>query len=130
MRRWANGMLLAIGAIATTAGAQEGFPLDGTWRGERTGAGQSGNQSTTIVLVMQWDGQNVTGVINPGPKAIPLAAAKLIPEGWRVTLSARTAAGESISFDGTIGELGAYNRSITGTWTEGGREYRVRMVRE
>jgi hypothetical protein len=128
MRRWAGWMLLAVGAIATTAGAQEGFPLDGTWRGERTGAGQSA--ATTIVLVMQWDGQNVTGVINPGPKAIPIAAAKLIPDGWRVTLSARTAAGEPIAFEGTIGELGAYDRSITGTWTEGGREYRVRMVRE
>lgn len=118
---------MAIGVIATTAGAQEGFPLDGTWRGERTGAGQP---AATIVLILQWDGQNVTGTINPGPKAIPIAEAKLIPDGWRVTLSARTAAGEPISFDGTIGELGAYDRSITGTWKEGGREYRVRMIRE
>jgi hypothetical protein len=115
---------MAIGLIAAgTTGAQEGFPLDGTWRGEREGAG-------TIVLLMQWDGQKVTGVINPGPKATPIAEAKLIPEGWRVTLSARTAAGETIAFDGTIADLGAYDRSISGTWTEGGRQYRVRMIRE
>jgi hypothetical protein len=124
MRRWLALFLLAA---ATTAGAQEGFPLDGTWRGERDGGGKA---PVTLVLVMQWDGTKVTGVINPGPKAIPITEAKLIPDGWRITLAARTVAGEAIIFEGAIGELGAYNRSISGTWTEGGRSYRVRMVRE
>jgi hypothetical protein len=118
------GILLMAATIAV---AQEGFPLDGTWRGERQVAGET---PTTIVMVMQWDGQKVTGVINPGPKAIPIANATLTPEGWRVTVAARTAAGEPISFDGSIGELGSYNRSISGTWTEGGRKYSVRMIRE
>ena len=72
-------------------------------------------------MIMQWDGQKVTGVINPGPKAIQIADAKLIPEGWRVTVAATTASGENVAFEGTIAELGAYNRSISGTWTEGGR---------
>lgn len=112
---------------ATVAVAQEGFPLDGTWRGERQAAGET---PATVVMIMQWDGQKVTGVINPGPKAIPIADAKLIPDGWRVTVAATTASGESIAFDGTIADLGAYNRSISGTWTEGGRKYSVRMVRE
>ena len=112
---------------ATVAVAQEGFPLDGTWRGERQAAGET---PATVVMIMQWDGQKVTGVINPGPKAIPIADAKLIPDGWRVTVAATTASGESIAFDGTLADLGAYNRSISGTWTEGGRKYSVRMVRE
>lgn len=121
--------VLAIGLLfaAAVAGAQEGFPLDGTWRGEREGDGKA---PVTIVIVMQWDGKNVTGIINPGPKAIQIGEAKLVPEGWRVTLNARDAAGKPISFDGAIGELGAYNRTISGTWTEGGHTYRVRMVRE
>jgi hypothetical protein len=133
-------LLVAAAAMAT---AQEGFPLDGTWRGQRentgqnTGrnAGQDAGQSAkeapvTIVIVMQWDGQKVTGVINPGPKAIPLLGARLVPEGWRVSVSARTAAGEPIAFEGAITDLGAYNRVIEGTWTEGGRSYPIRMVRE
>ena len=118
------GIFLLVAAVAV---AQEGFPLDGTWRGERQAAGET---PATVVMIMQWDGQKVTGVINPGPKAIPIADAKLIPDGWRVTVAATTASGESIAFDGTIADLGAYNRSISGTWTEGGRKYSVRMVRE
>jgi hypothetical protein len=113
--------------LATVAVAQEGFPLDGTWRGERQAAGQT---PATVVMIMQWDGQKVTGVINPGPKAIQISDAKLIPDGWRVTVAATTASGENVAFEGTIAELGAYNRSISGTWTEGGRKYSVRMVRE
>jgi hypothetical protein len=111
---------------AAAAVAQEGFPLDGTWRGEREGGGANG----TIVVVMQWDGRKITGVINPGPKSVPIAEAKLIPQGWRVTISARTASGRPISFEGVIGDLGAYDRNLEGTWKEGGRSYHVRMVRE
>jgi len=118
------GVFLLVAAVAV---AQEGFPLDGTWRGERQAAGET---PATVVMIMQWDGQKVTGVINPGPKAIQISDAKLIPDGWRVTVAATTASGENIAFEGTIAELGAYNRSISGTWTEGGRKYSVRMVRE
>lgn len=118
-------LLTSLAAIA--AHAQEGFPLDGTWRGEREG---TGNVPVTIVIVMEWDGKKINGIINPGPKAIPIDNATLIPKDWRVTMAARTAEGTPITFEGTLGELGSYNRTITGTWTEGGRSYRVRMVRE
>ncbi|MBX5462215.1 MAG: hypothetical protein IRZ28_14135 [Steroidobacteraceae bacterium] len=123
-----RGALAALLLAATVAGAQEGFPLDGTWRGERPAAG--GGTPVTIVMVLQWDGKNITGVINPGPKAIPVTEARLIPEGWRVTLTAQTPDGKPISFEGKIEDLGAYDRKIAGTWTEGGRAYAVRMVRE
>ena len=114
-------------AAAALANAQEGFPLDGTWRGEREAAGGA---PATIVMVLQWDGQKLSGVINPGPKSIPIADAQLNPEGWHVSLAAKTAAGAPIAFDGTIADLGEYNRALTGTWTEGGRKYSVRFVRE
>ena len=123
MRAWIAALLLAAGA----AHAQEGFPLDGTWRGELEGSGKS---PVTVVMVLQWDGQAITGTINPGPNAVPIADAKLIPDGWHVTLAAKNAAGKPIAFEGVIGDLGAYNRTITGTWSEGGRSFKVRMVRE
>lgn len=123
MRAWIATLLLAAGA----AHAQEGFPLDGTWRGELEGSGKT---PVTVVLVLQWDGKAITGTINPGPNALQIADAKLIPEGWHVTLAAKNAAGKPIAFEGVIGELGAYNRTITGTWSEGGRSFKVRMVRE
>jgi hypothetical protein len=112
---------------ASSAHAQEGFPLDGTWRGERQNAAK---RSTTVVMVLQWDGQKISGVINPGPSAITISNAQLVPDGWKVTVSARTADGKPIKYEGTIGKLGAYDRYIEGTWTEGGRSDPVRMVRE
>jgi hypothetical protein len=123
MRKWLAILLL----LAAQADAQEGFPLDGTWRGERPGRAKA---PVTIVMVLQWDGQKVTGIINPGPDAIQITDAQLVPEGWHVSIRAKTPAGKSIDFEGILGELGSYNRSITGTWTEGGRSDNVRMVRE
>jgi len=132
-------ILLLVTLASAAARAQEGFPLDGTWRGEPAGPRQKVGQtmgqsmdkaSATIVMVMQWDGQKISGVINPGPAAIPIAGATLRPEGWHVRISARTADGKPITYEGTIGKLGDYDRYIEGTWTEGGRSYKVRMVRE
>lgn len=124
MRSLLATALLLMGGVA---GAQEGFPLDGTWRGERQEAGKA---AVTIVLVLEWDGQKVSGIINPGPKAITLQDAKLIPEGWKVTLAATDASGKPISFEGVIADLGSYHRSIEGTWQEGGRSHKVRFVHE
>jgi hypothetical protein len=114
-------------AAATVAMAQEGFPLDGTWRGERKGPGGT---PVTVVLVMQWDGHKITGLINPGPKSVQIADAQLVPDGWKVTLAAKNASGAPIAFEGSIGDLGEYNRNISGTWTEAGKSYPIRFVRE
>jgi hypothetical protein len=120
-------MMSLVLSIATAAHAQEGFPLDGTWRGQR----QAGTEApVTIVMVLEWNGKKVSGLIDPGPRSIQITKAELIPEGWRVNIEAHTSAGEAISFTGVIGKLGAYDRTIIGTWTQGGRSYPVRMVRE
>ncbi len=124
MRAWFATLPLLFAGVAN---AQEGFPLDGTWRGDLSGAGK---QPVTVVVVMQWDGQKVTGLINPGPRSIQIGDAKLVPEGWRVTITAQSPTGQPISFDGTLSELGSYHRAITGRWNEGGRSYSFRMVRE
>ena len=120
-------MACALLAVISAASAQEGFPLDGTWRGERD-AGKDGPQ--TVVMVMQWDGRQVTGVINPGPKSLTIKEGQLDPEGWKVSLTAETKTGQKVTFEGTLEELGSYHRHVNGTWKEGGRSYSVRMVRE
>jgi hypothetical protein len=124
MRSLLAAALLFFAGIAS---AQEGFPLDGTWRVERQAAG---NVASTIVLFLEWDGKKVTGIMNPGPKAIQLQDVQLIPDGWKVTLAATDAASKPISFDGVIGDLGSYHRWIEGTWQEGGHSYKVRFVHE
>lgn len=121
--------LLACALLAATAAAsaQEGFPLDGTWRGERD-AGKDGPQ--TVVMVMEWDGKQVTGVINPGPRSLTIKEGQLDPDGWKVSITAESKTGQKITFEGTLEELGSYHRHVNGTWTEGGRSYSVRMQRE
>jgi hypothetical protein len=123
MRLWMAMVLLG----ASVGVAQEGFPLDGTWRGERAGAGKV---PETIVMVLQWDGQKISGVINPGPDAIQISDATLTPEGWKVAIAAQGPKGKAIRFEGAIEHLGEYNRAIAGTWTEGGKSSPLRMVRE
>jgi hypothetical protein len=124
MHKVLAGLLLAASVAAE---AQEGFPLDGTWRGERQAAGET---PITLVIVMQWDGKQVTGIVNPGPKSLQLTDAQLVPDGWRVTLATQNAKGEPVKFEGSIQDLGSYQRHITGKWTEGGRSYDVRLQRE
>jgi hypothetical protein len=124
MRRLFAYVLLA----ATTAAiAQEGFPLDGTWRGERSAPAGS---PSTLVMVMEWDGKQIKGVVNPGPKSLTIKEGSLDPEGWKVRLVAESATGQKATFEGTLNDIGAYHRYVEGTWTEGGRNSSVRMVRE
>ena len=123
MRALLAAVLLAAAALAN---AQEGYPLDGTWRGEHPAAGGT----TTVVIVFEWDGKKLKGVINPGPDALQITDAQLIPDGWKVKVAAKSKAGAPISFDAVLSDLGKYNRHLSGTWTEGGQKYNVRMTRE
>jgi hypothetical protein len=121
-----RAVFAALLLLAGVASAQEGFPLDGTWRGEHVAANGT---HRTIVLIMQWDGKAVATTINPGPNAVE-STAELRPEGWKVQLKAASKAGAPISFEGAIGELGKYNRSLTGKWSEGTESFDIRFVRE
>ena len=74
-----------------------------------------------VTVVMDWDGKQITGVLNPGPGAIPILKASLEPKGWLVHFEAdaKNAAGRTVHYivDGHIENLGLYNRSIVGTWS-------------
>ncbi len=112
---------------AVTANAQEGYPLDGTWRGETT-AGDGSHR--TIVLILQWDGKVIAGTMNPGPNGTDFTTGRLDPDGWKFTFNLKTKKNESVQFDGAIGNLGKYNRFLSGKWTENGRSFDIRFVHE
>lgn len=114
-------------AFLATAQAQEGFPLDGTWRGETTAPDGS---HQTIVLIMQWDGKQIAGTVNPGPNGWDFTGGKLNPDGWKFTLDTKNPKGGTVHFDGVISDLGKYQRVLAGKWTDGGRTIQVRFVRE
>jgi hypothetical protein len=65
----AAAALLAVGFFGTTA-AQEGHPLKGSWLGEWAGNSVHGDN---ILLILNWDGKAITGMINPGTDNMPLA---------------------------------------------------------
>jgi len=97
--------------------AQEGHPLKGSWLGTWAGNKALGND---VLIVMTWDGKNITGTINPGTDNIPVKNATLQPEGWvvRFEADAKDKAGKPITYvvEGKIANLPLPNRTLTGTW--------------
>ena len=119
MKRWiaAAAAVLAFG-FNGTSGAQEGHPLKGSWLGEWAGNTVHGDN---ILLILDWDGKAITGMINPGTDNIPLSRASLDPNGWVVRLEAegKDKDGSAVRYviEGKIENLELPNRSITGTWS-------------
>jgi hypothetical protein len=113
----------AIALAALPVIAQEGYPLKGSWIGVWESNAQHGND---VLVIMNWDGKRVTGMINPGTDNIEIDRATLDPNGWKVHLeaNAKNKQGGALRYviDGAIQKLELPNRYITGTWqSQGGR---------
>lgn len=106
--------------------AQEGFPLDGTWRGQW---GQTDSRGANVVIVMKWTGDAIEGTLNPGPNSTAFANATLDPDTWTVHIEAAPEAGP-VTIEGTLRDIGSYNRYIEGTWRQNGNDYAFRITRE
>jgi hypothetical protein len=110
--------LAVFGVLAASALAQEGHPLKGSWLGEWTGNQVHGDN---LLLVLDWDGKAVTGMINPGTDNIPVAKASLDPNGWvvKIEADAKDKGGAAVHYviEGHIESLELPNRQITGTWS-------------
>jgi hypothetical protein len=107
--------------LAAAAVAQEGHPLVGTWYGDW---GTSAQQRHDLTVVMTWDGKRIGGTIDPGPDAVPFKVATLDSSAWTVHIEAEraaTAKSPSVRYviDGKLSNLGSYNRSLSGAWTQG-----------
>ncbi len=107
--------------------AQQGYPLSGTWSGDW---GPTSTQRHQITLVMNWDGKNVTGLINPGPDSIPIASVYVDVTDWTVRIEADTKDKVHISAEGKLEDLGSYHRTIKGSWTQGTTKGDFRITRD
>ena len=109
--------MLALGVLASS-GAQEGHPLKGSWLGEWQGNSVHGDD---ILLILDWDGKAITGMINPGTDNMPLTRASLEPNGWAVRLEAegKDKDGSAVRYviEGKLENLELPNRSLNGTWS-------------
>jgi hypothetical protein len=122
-------------AVCLTAGvtalAQEGHPLTGTWSGDW---GPNATQRNHVTFVMNWDGQKITGTINPGPDSIPIANVVMDLTNWtvRIEAEARDQSGRpvQIAADGLLEDVGSYHRTITGTWRQGSTRGDFKITRD
>ena len=125
-------------ALAIPAWAQFGHPLKGTWSGDWW---VTRGQENRVLLEFNWDGKQVTGVLSPGPNAVPLRNLTLEPPAGGVAgamnpwilhfeADAKDQAGRTVRHvvDGKLQNLGAYNRFITGTWTAGSQKGEFKIV--
>ena len=125
---WFCGLCLSAGLSGL---AQEGHPLTGTWAGD---CGVTATERRHLTVVMDWDGDNLTGTINPGPDAVPMKSIYLDVATWtvRIQADAKDAAGNPVQImaEGQIQDLGSPHRKIVGTWRMGAKQGDFTIVRD
>jgi hypothetical protein len=124
MPRCLFSVLFALGTLSLLA--QEGHPLTGTWHGD-WGSGQE--KRTPIVMAMKWNNTAVEATLNPGRNGVP-AKVTLDASNWMVHIEADTKGGEHVIADGKVDDIGSYNRTITGTWTQGNTKGEFKLRRD
>lgn len=128
MKRIKIGLLaIAAIALASFALAQEGHPLVGAWGGEWSPAA---GQEEHVRVFIRYEDAKIVGTINPGRNGVDLTAATLNPDDWTVHFEADTKDGQHIVIEGKLDDIGSYNRTITGTWTQGGKKGDFKLVRD
>ena len=117
---------------ATSAVAQEGHPLIGTWSGEW---GPSREVQNPVLIIMDWTTTTLSGVINPGePDEAPIRVGTLDSTKWTVHLEAdsKDERGNPIKVvvDGKLENIGSHSRTLTGTLTRGNIKGDFKLTRE
>jgi hypothetical protein len=112
---------LAFAAAATAAVAQVGHPAKGSWSGYW---GTSDAAKKRILLLLDWENNEISGIINPGANQIAIDKADLDVSTWTLRLEAKMAnsAGEMAPFvtTGQLTNLGSWTtRTYSGTYTHG-----------
>jgi len=124
-------LLLSVSMLTGLAFAQEGHPLVGTWSGDW---GPTPTHRNQVTIVMNWDGKNVTGIINPGPDVIPMKVVTLDSTKWTVHIEAdaKDLSGNPIRFiiDGKLDNILSYKRTLTGTWSHGAVKGDFKVTRD
>jgi hypothetical protein len=120
---------LAFSLLAVSALAQQGHPLVGSWSGDW---GTSTSERHRVLLLLAYDGEEISGVINPGRASVALTSAKLDPADWSVRLEAAASdatGGLRYLIEGRIENLGSItDRTLVGTWTQGDERGDFRLV--
>jgi hypothetical protein len=130
-RRLIYSIVLVAGlAIAGTASAQFGHPLKGSWSGDW---GPTKTNRTRVLVDIGWDGKALNVIVNPGPNAVAMPKTTVDFNTWTVHFEGdgKDPAGTMVHYviDGKLENLGAFQRFITGTWTQGSAKGDFRITR-
>ena len=92
-------------------------------------------QRHDVTIIMTWDGKSIGGTIDPGPDAVPIKTATLDSSTWTVHIEAERAAKGATAavryvIDGKLGNLGSYNRTLSGSWTDGATKGDFKLTRD
>jgi hypothetical protein len=124
-------LICLLAALGAPGFAQEGHPLTGTWSGDW---GTNASQRNHLTFVLNWDGDKVTGTMNPGPDAVTLANVTVDYATWTVRIEgdAKDQAGAPAHFvaEGKLDDIGSYHRTLGGTWMQGAAKGNFKMVRD
>jgi hypothetical protein len=124
-------LLLSVSMLTGLTFAQEGHPLVGTWSGDW---GPTPTHRNQVTIVMNWDGKNVGGIINPGPDVIPMKVVTLDSTKWTVHIEAdaKDQSGNPVRFivDGKLDNILSYKRTLTGTWSHGNVKGDFKVTRD
>ncbi len=123
--------LLAVALFCSALLAQEGHPMRGTWHGSW---GPNGQERTPVTLVMDWDGKDVTGIMNPGVRSSKLEKTSLDAANWQFHFESdykdRSGKVSHVVIDAQIQEVTSPRRQMVGTWTDGTQKGDFKAVRD
>jgi hypothetical protein len=116
-------LLLAVSAFAQKSGSD---PLTGTWVGDW---GPSPSDRNQVTVDLKWDGQTLTGTVNPGPNAVPLQKSTFDPKSEAVHFEA-DAKGHSGNMVHYLIDGKVEGSTMTGTWSHDTRKGDFKIARE
>jgi len=118
----ALAVIVGMGMLAGGAIAQAGHPLKGSWIGEWSGNSDLGE---FVLIVMDWNGEEVTGMINPGTDNMEIDSVELDPSDWSVEIEA-----DGYTINANIENLELASRSLSGSWSGPGGRGDFEIVRQ
>lgn len=87
-----------------------------------------------LTVILDWDGQRVTGLVNPVTDRAQLRNATLDSGNWTVRFEVDVKGPSSQILhcvaDGRLGLLGSDRRTLSGTWNCGDLESEFEMTRD
>ncbi len=112
--------LMVCLAVAPQALSQVGHPVKGSWSGYW---GPSESDQNRVLLLLDWENNEITGTINPGRNGVPIDVGELDVSTWTVTIEADfpvDGGTERYVLTGKLENLGSWtNRQYSGTYRLG-----------